>query len=147
LRKAREVSVTGRACSTSAGDDLRVAVALVDRRVGGEEVHVLAALDVPHPDALGAGDDDVERVVVVGAVALLEGDELGWSSLAVGLDGLLALFGLGDTRTITAGEEAGPYLEPDGTTVAIVGGDDPEGSDSTGGTDGSEAGSMIDPNG
>jgi hypothetical protein len=70
-----------------------------------------------------------------------------WSTLAVGIDGLLGLFGLGDTRTVTAGEEAGPYLEPDGTTVAIVGGDAPEDSDAIGGTEGVDLGSSIDPNG
>lgn len=70
-----------------------------------------------------------------------------WSSLAVGLDGLLALFGLGDTRTATAGAEAGPYLEPDGGTVAIVSGDDSDDSDSTSGADGSDVGTSIDPNG
>lgn len=72
-----------------------------------------------------------------------------WSSLAVGLDGLLALFGLGDTRTVTAGAEAGPYLEPDGGSIAIVVGlpGDSGDSGSTGGADGGDLGSSIDPNG
>lgn len=52
-------------------DELRVAVALVDGAVGGQEVEVLAALGVPDVDALGAGEDDGQRVVVVGGVLVL----------------------------------------------------------------------------
>ena len=51
-------------------EDAGVAVALVDGAVGGEEIHEAVALDVLDPDALGLLDDDVQRVVVVGAVAL-----------------------------------------------------------------------------
>jgi hypothetical protein len=43
-------------------DQAGVAVALVDRRVGGEEVEVALALDVPHPGALGALHDHVQRM-------------------------------------------------------------------------------------
>lgn len=55
-------------------DELGVAVALVDGRVGGEEVHVLAALGVPDVDALGLGEDDGERMVVVGGILVLGGN-------------------------------------------------------------------------
>ena len=51
-----------------------MAVPLVDRRIRGEAVEVALAVDVVHPHALGALDDDVERVVVVGAVFVLELD-------------------------------------------------------------------------
>jgi len=57
-------------------DELRMAVALVDRRIGGEEVEVALAFDVPDPGTFAARDHDVERVVVVGAVAVLEGDQV-----------------------------------------------------------------------
>ena len=57
--------------------DLRVAVALVDRRVGGEAVEVAAALDVGHPGALALGQHDVEGLVVVRAEAGLEVDQSG----------------------------------------------------------------------
>ncbi len=53
----------------------RMAVSLVDRRVGGEKVQVALSVDVPDPDALAAGDDDLERMVVMGTVALLERDQ------------------------------------------------------------------------
>ena len=53
-----------------------MAVALVDGGVGGQAIEIAIAVDVVHPDALGALDDDVERVVVVGAVAVLELDEV-----------------------------------------------------------------------
>lgn len=58
------------------GEDTRVAVALVDRRVGGEEVEVAAAVDVIDPDARGAFDDDIKRLVVVRAVLILERNEV-----------------------------------------------------------------------
>lgn len=46
-------------------DQFRVAVALVDGGVGGEEVEVLFAFGVPDGAAGGFGEDDGERVVVV----------------------------------------------------------------------------------
>ena len=49
----------------------RVAVAEVQRRVAGQHVEVAAALDVVHPDALAAAQDDGQRLVVVRAVAAL----------------------------------------------------------------------------
>ncbi len=57
-------------------DDPGMAVALVDGRIGAQEIQVLPALDVVHPDALGLGDDDVQGVVVVGPVQVLDGDEV-----------------------------------------------------------------------
>lgn len=53
-----------------------VAVALVNGRVGGQEVHVLAALGVPDVDALSAGKDDGERRVVVSSELVLGGNGL-----------------------------------------------------------------------
>jgi len=53
-----------------------VAVPLIHRRVGGEKIEVAIALDVPDPDALAACDDDLERVIVVGAVTILERDQI-----------------------------------------------------------------------
>ncbi len=48
-----------------------MAVSLVDRRVGREAIEVALALDVVHPDALGALDDHVERMIVVSSVIVL----------------------------------------------------------------------------
>jgi hypothetical protein len=59
---------------------LGVAVALVDCGVGGQEVKVAAAVDVPHKRALAAADDDGDGRVVVGAVAVLAVDVLGGGS-------------------------------------------------------------------
>ena len=85
MRKAREVSVTRVGLLEQRLLDLRMTVTLVDGGVGREEIEVLSPLDVPDPDALAALQDHVERVVVVGAVIVLEADEpLGvvnwWSS-------------------------------------------------------------------
>ena len=44
---------------------------LVDSAVGREEVDVVLALGVPDIDALGAGEDDGEGVLVVGGVLIL----------------------------------------------------------------------------
>ena len=55
-------------------DDARVAVALVDGRIGRQAVEVALAVDVPDPDALAAGQHDVERLVVGGAVLLFQRD-------------------------------------------------------------------------
>ena len=53
---------------------LRVAVALVDGAVGGQEVEVVLALGVPDMDPLGAREHDGEWVVVVGGELVLGGD-------------------------------------------------------------------------
>ncbi|KAI6751061.1 hypothetical protein HG530_013975 [Fusarium avenaceum] len=57
-------------------DELGVTMALIDSAVGGEEVVVVAALRVPDVDALGAGEDNGERVIVVSGVLLLNGNGL-----------------------------------------------------------------------
>jgi len=57
-------------------EDARVTVTLVHGAVGREKIHVAFAFDVFDPDALGLADNDVERVVVVGSEAVLDGDEL-----------------------------------------------------------------------
>ena len=55
--------------------DARVAVALVDGRVGRQAIQVLLPVDVVDPHALPALDHHVERVVVVGPVLLFQFDE------------------------------------------------------------------------
>ena len=53
---------------------LGVAVALVDGAVGRQEVDVALALRVPHVDALAAGEDDGDGVVVMSGVLILGGN-------------------------------------------------------------------------
>ena len=67
-REPVELGVRGR-------EQARVAVAEVQRRVAGQQVEVAAAVDVGHPGALGVGDHDRQRVVVVRG-ALLGAREL-----------------------------------------------------------------------
>ena len=67
------------------GEQRRVAVAEVERRVAGEQVEVAAAVDVGHPGALGVGDHHRQRVVVV------RGARLGALELARPRVGLLGL--------------------------------------------------------
>ena len=55
-------------------DDFRMPVALVDRRVGGEKIKVTLALRVMDLAPLRLRDDDGQRVVVVGAVFLIQGN-------------------------------------------------------------------------
>ena len=59
------------------GEERRMPVAEVQRRVGGQQVEVALALDIGHPRALGAGDHDRERVVVVRDVLLFGLDDAG----------------------------------------------------------------------
>ena len=49
-------------------------MALIDGAVGGEEVEVVLALRIPDIDALGTGEDDGQRVVVVGGILILGSD-------------------------------------------------------------------------
>ena len=49
-------------------DDFRVAVALVDSGIGRQEVEILLAFHVPHLGALTFGEDDRQRVIIVGPV-------------------------------------------------------------------------------
>ena len=58
------------------GDEPRVAVPEVHRRVGGEAVEVAPALDVGHPGAIAGCHDDGQRMIVVGGVLVLEADGL-----------------------------------------------------------------------
>ena len=51
------------------GQNLRMAVALIDGRIGGETVEITGALRIPHPDALAARQNDAEGLVVLGAKA------------------------------------------------------------------------------
>ncbi len=59
--------------------DARVAVALVDGRVGGQKVQVLVPLHVPTPQTpRGPGEITTSKgVIVVGAVRLLQPNEVG----------------------------------------------------------------------
>ena len=57
-------------------DDAGMVVALVDGRIGAQAVEVLLAVDVPDPDALGLVDDDIQGMVIMGAVLVLDGDDL-----------------------------------------------------------------------
>ncbi len=69
------------------GDEARVPVTEVDRRVGGEQVKVTAAFDVGHPGAFGLGSITTgKRVVVMRAVRVCLGAELspktcGWPTV------------------------------------------------------------------
>ena len=56
---------------------LRMAVALVDRRVRGEAIEVSPTVDIPYPAPFSSGQHDVQRLVVVGAEPQLAGDEAG----------------------------------------------------------------------
>jgi hypothetical protein len=51
-----------------------MAVSLIDGRIGREAIEVSVTVHIPDPDALTAGEDDVERVVVVGTTPLLQSD-------------------------------------------------------------------------
>jgi len=51
-------------------------VALVDRRVGGQEVVVAVALDIPDEHAVALLQDDRQGLIVVRPVLFLERDEL-----------------------------------------------------------------------
>ena len=42
--------------------------ALIHGRVSRQKVHVFTTLGIPDPDALGTGEDDGQRVIIVGAV-------------------------------------------------------------------------------
>jgi hypothetical protein len=57
-------------------DQAGMAMSLIDRRVGGEEVQIAVPFDVPDPDAFAAGDDDLERMIVVRAVLFFERDQV-----------------------------------------------------------------------
>ena len=48
--------------------DFRVAMALVDSGIGRQEVEILFSFDVPHLGALTFGEDDRQRVIIVGPV-------------------------------------------------------------------------------
>jgi hypothetical protein len=54
--------------------DARVGVTLIDGGVRGEKVEVFGPLDVPDPAAGRLVNDDVQRMVVMGAVLILELD-------------------------------------------------------------------------
>src|SRR5262249_27420633 len=43
----------------------RVAMSLIDRRICRQTIKVAPAIDVPNPDAVATGENDIERVVIV----------------------------------------------------------------------------------
>src|SRR5512146_2555880 len=51
-----------------------MAVALVDGRIRRQAIEIALALYVPHPYALGALDDDVQRTVIMRSVFVFEID-------------------------------------------------------------------------
>jgi hypothetical protein len=53
-----------------------MAMPLIDGGISADAVEDFVAVDVPEPNALGALDDEVERMIVVGAVALFGGDQI-----------------------------------------------------------------------
>src|SRR5262249_54904279 len=58
------------------GGDARMTVSLIDGRVGADAVEIFFSVDVPQPYAFGAIDDEVQRMIVMRAVAFFEGDEI-----------------------------------------------------------------------
>ena len=56
-------------------DDARMAVALIDRRVGAQTVQIPAAVDVVDPGSASPLDHDIQRMVVMRAPPVLDGDE------------------------------------------------------------------------
>ncbi len=62
-----------------------MAVSLVDRGVGGQAIEIALALDVIDPNTLGALDDHIERMIVMGAVLVFEFDEIPWFATALRL--------------------------------------------------------------
>ncbi len=87
------------------GEERRMPVAEVQGRVGREQIEVALALDVGHPRALAAGDDDRQRVVVVGDVLVLVGDDAGHR----GVDGCL---GGGHVRAFQRRSSSVQHLMP-----------------------------------
>ncbi len=63
---------------------LGVPVAEVQRRVPGQEVQVVPAVHIGDPRALSLGEHDGQRVVGVGAPALVEVDQVGGAAVEVG---------------------------------------------------------------
>ncbi len=59
------------------GQDLRMAVALVDGRIGGEAIEITVALRIPHPDPFAARQNHAERLVVLRAQARFRRDQIG----------------------------------------------------------------------
>ena len=52
--------------------DPGVTVPLVHCRIGGKTIEVPVPVHIPDPDALPAGEDDIQRLVVVSAVSLFQ---------------------------------------------------------------------------
>ena len=69
---------------TESGNQLGMAVALVDSRVGGQEVQILATLRIPDTGALSTSKDDRQGVIVVSSVGMLELESLAGGSSVVG---------------------------------------------------------------
>lgn len=81
-------------------DQLRVTMALVHGTVCGQEVEVVLSLGIPDIDALGLGEDDGKRVVVVGGEFVFGSDgrlggcgmvARGTMAVAVGRDAVVSV--------------------------------------------------------
>ena len=57
-------------------ENLGMAVPLIDGGVGSQAIEVALAFDVINPDAFGALDHDVERMIVVGSVLFFQIDKV-----------------------------------------------------------------------
>jgi hypothetical protein len=62
-----------------------MAVALVDSRVGAEAVQILAAIDIVDPGSASALHHDIQRMVVVRAPPVIEGEQANRSSSALSI--------------------------------------------------------------
>ncbi|EGE56146.1 hypothetical protein RHECNPAF_7500118 [Rhizobium etli CNPAF512] len=57
------------------GEDLRMAMALVDRGIGREAIKITVAVGIPDINTFAARQHNVERLVIVGAEPLFRGDQ------------------------------------------------------------------------
>lgn len=96
---------------TESGHDLRVAMALVDGGVGGQEVEIVIAFGIPDGGAFATGEDDGERMVVVGSEVMLLLDGL------VGRGGVVA----GGAGRAHGGDDSGD--SGDSSDMIVVVGD------------------------
>ena len=71
---AREVKTEPAHLLLHRGEYLRVAVALVQGRIGSQHVEVTLPFNVLDPHALALGQDDRQRQVIVGAVCISQTD-------------------------------------------------------------------------
>src|SRR5262249_4524519 len=68
---ARSNSEPGRLLG-SCGQDARVAMPRIARRIRRQTIEVGLAVDIPNPDAAATGEHDIERLVIARAVLALK---------------------------------------------------------------------------